>query len=122
VATHERCKTDVQFLATKQVFVRVLDKKAELVALGEQVRDEGPQQMIAGDWDAGVGIGLRADMLGVTFALLSLGVLLAALIFEVCNGVRSQSFPALVLLLGAGLTGGGNPTPSSNATSSSPLA
>ena len=38
VATHERCKTDVQFLATKQVFVRVLDKKAELVALGEQVR------------------------------------------------------------------------------------
>jgi multicomponent Na+:H+ antiporter subunit D len=32
-------------------------------------------------------------------------VLLAALIFEVANGVRSQSFPALVLLLGAGLTG-----------------
>ncbi|MEZ4532014.1 MAG: hypothetical protein R2855_13480 [Thermomicrobiales bacterium] len=43
---------------------------------------------------------------GVTFALaLTSGVLLAALIFEVCNGVRSQSFPALVLLLGAGLTG-----------------
>jgi multicomponent Na+:H+ antiporter subunit D len=57
------------------------------------------------DWPAGVGIGLTADMLGVTFTLLSLGVLLAALIFEVCNGVRSQSFPALVLLLGAGLTG-----------------
>jgi multicomponent Na+:H+ antiporter subunit D len=61
--------------------------------------------MVAGDWPAGVGIGLSADMLGVTFALLSLGVLLAALIFEVANGVRSQSFPALVLLLGAGLTG-----------------
>lgn len=38
VATHERCKTDVQFLATKQVFVRVLDKKAELLAAGERVR------------------------------------------------------------------------------------
>lgn len=76
-----------------------------LVALGIQVRNDGPQTMIAGDWPAGVGIGLSADMLGITFALLSLGVLLAALTFEVLNGVRSQSFPALVLLLGAGLTG-----------------
>lgn len=76
-----------------------------LVALGVRVRDDGPQTMVAGNWPAGVGIGLTADMLGVTFALLSLGVLLAALTFEVCNGVRSQSFPALVLLLGAGLTG-----------------
>lgn len=76
-----------------------------LVALGIQVRNEGPQRMVAGNWNDGVGIGLNADMLGVTFALLSLSVLLAALIFEVCHGVRSQSFPALVLLLGAGLTG-----------------
>lgn len=76
-----------------------------VVALGVKVRGDGPQTMVAGDWPAGVGIGLSADMLGVTFALLSLGVLLAALIFEVANGVRSQSFPALVLLLGAGLTG-----------------
>lgn len=76
-----------------------------VVALGVTVRNEGPQLMVAGDWPAGVGIGLNADMLGVTFALLSLGVLLAALTFEVFNGVRSQSFPALVLLLGAGLTG-----------------
>jgi multicomponent Na+:H+ antiporter subunit D len=76
-----------------------------VVALGVKVRNDGPQTMVAGDWPAGVGIGLNADMLGVTFALLSLGVLLAALIFEVVSGVRSQSFPALVLLLGAGLTG-----------------
>ena len=76
-----------------------------VVAQGVQVRDQGPQMMVAGNWQAGVGIGLRADMLGVTFTLLSLGVLLAALIFEVVNGVRSQSFPALVVLLGAGLTG-----------------
>ena len=38
VAVHERCKTDVQFLATKQVYVRLLDKKDELVAQGEKVR------------------------------------------------------------------------------------
>ncbi len=76
-----------------------------VVALGMKVRSDGPQTMVAGNWPAGVGIGLSADMLGITFTLLSLGVLLSALIFEVASGVRSQSFPALVLLLGAGLTG-----------------
>jgi valyl-tRNA synthetase len=38
VAAHERCKTDIQFLPTKQVFVRLLDKKADLIAQGEKVR------------------------------------------------------------------------------------
>ncbi|MGI8720771.1 MAG: valine--tRNA ligase, partial [Geodermatophilaceae bacterium] len=38
VATHDRCGTDVQFLSTRQVFVRILDKKADLAALGERVR------------------------------------------------------------------------------------
>ncbi len=38
VAVHERCKTDIQFMPTKQVFVRVLDKKAELIAQGDKVR------------------------------------------------------------------------------------
>ena len=38
VAVHERCKTDVQFLVTKQVYVRLLDKKDALVAQGEKVR------------------------------------------------------------------------------------
>lgn len=76
-----------------------------VAALGMRVREDGPQRMVAGNWNPGTGIGFNADMLGITFALLSLGVLLAALVFEVCNGVRSQSFPALVLLLGAGLTG-----------------
>jgi multicomponent Na+:H+ antiporter subunit D len=85
--------------------VALISAIVSVVALGVRVRGDGPQTMVAGDWPAGVGIGLSADMLGVTFALLSLGVLLAALIFEVANGVRSQSFPALVLLLGAGLTG-----------------
>lgn len=76
-----------------------------IIALGIRVHRHGPQTMVAGNWPAGVGIGLTADMLGVTFALLSLGVLLAALIFTVVGGVRTQSFPALVLFLGAGLTG-----------------
>lgn len=76
-----------------------------LLALGVRVDNEGSQHMIAGSWPRGIGIALRADMLGLTFAILSLGVLLAALTFEVLNGVRTQSFPSLVLLLGAGLTG-----------------
>ncbi len=38
VNTHERCKTDIQYLPTKQVYVRLLDKKADLVAQGEKVR------------------------------------------------------------------------------------
>jgi valyl-tRNA synthetase len=38
VAVHERCKTDIQFMPTKQVFVRVLDKKADLIAAGEKIR------------------------------------------------------------------------------------
>ena len=53
----------------------------------------------------GVGIPLRIDLLGITFALLSLGVLIAALVFEVLSGVRSRTFPATVLFLAAGLTG-----------------
>ncbi len=38
VAVHERCGTDIQFLATKQFFVKILDKKDALIALGEKVR------------------------------------------------------------------------------------
>lgn len=38
VATHERCGTDIQFLPTRQVFVRILDKKADLIAASEKIR------------------------------------------------------------------------------------
>jgi valyl-tRNA synthetase len=38
VATHERCGTDVQFLSSRQVFVKILDKKDALIAQGERVR------------------------------------------------------------------------------------
>jgi multicomponent Na+:H+ antiporter subunit D len=52
-----------------------------------------------------VGISLRADALGMLFATLSVGVLLAAMVHEVLDGVRERVFPGLVTLLAAGLTG-----------------
>jgi multicomponent Na+:H+ antiporter subunit D len=78
---------------------------AATAVLAVEVIRDGPQQVVAGNWPAGVGIVLRADALGVVFAVLSTGVLLAALVFEVMGGVRSRSFPALVLFLATGLTG-----------------
>ena len=65
---------------------------ASSAALGWDVHHQGPRTIVTGGWEPGVGINLRADMLDVTFSLLSLGVLLAALIFEVLSGVRSRSF------------------------------
>ena len=65
----------------------------------------GPRETVAGDWPLGGGIVLRADALGVVFALISSGVLLAALTYETLTGLRSRLFPALVLFLAAGLTG-----------------
>jgi multicomponent Na+:H+ antiporter subunit D len=69
------------------------------------VVQNGSREMVAGDWPAGIGIVLRLDALGAVFTTLSLGVLLAALIYEAMGGVRSSSFPALILFLGAGLCG-----------------
>jgi multicomponent Na+:H+ antiporter subunit D len=69
------------------------------------VIQNGPRTMVAGDWDPGIGIMLRLDPLGGLFTTLSLGVLLATLIYETLGGIRSQSFPALVLFLAAGLSG-----------------
>ena len=65
----------------------------------------GSRTMVAGNWPAGIGIVLRYDPLGGLFATLSLGVLAATLVYEVLGGVRSQSFPALVLFLATGLAG-----------------
>ena len=65
----------------------------------------GTRQMVIGGWDQGVGISLRVDTLGIIFAVLSLFVLLAALIFETANQIRARIFPALVLFMGVGLTG-----------------
>ena len=66
---------------------------------------QGSLLSVAGDWPGGVGIALRADPLGLLFAALANAVLLAALLFEVLSGVRSRSFPALVLFNAAGLNG-----------------
>lgn len=76
-----------------------------LVRLGIEVWTSGPVEMVAGDWPAGIGIRLRADALGIAFALISLGVLLAALAYEVLGGVHERSLPSLVLFMSTGLTG-----------------
>ncbi len=76
-----------------------------LVLLGWRVMSTGPVEVVAGGWPAGVGIVLRADVLGVTFAAVSVGVILVSLLYEVSAGVRSRTFPALVLFMTAGLVG-----------------
>jgi multicomponent Na+:H+ antiporter subunit D len=78
---------------------------AATVALAVGVMREGKIEMVAGGWPDGVGIALRADALGVTFALVSGAVILIALLYEVLGGVRSRTFPALVLFLNSGLMG-----------------
>ena len=78
---------------------------AALVVLTVQVVTSGPQQLVTGGWPAGIGIVLRADALGVTFALVSVVVLIAATANEAILGPRDRTFPALLVLLAAGLTG-----------------
>ncbi|CAN5746029.1 proton-conducting transporter membrane subunit [soil metagenome] len=76
-----------------------------VVLLGIKVLQEGTVVFIAGNWPVGLGIALRADMLGVTFAVVSSGVVFVSLLYEVMLGVRSRTFPALVLFLNTGLVG-----------------
>ena len=74
----------VGWLATAALTANV----AALVALATSVLSDGPVTATTGDWPAGVGISLRADALGVLFALLSSLALLAAMLHEVLDGVR----------------------------------
>jgi multicomponent Na+:H+ antiporter subunit D len=76
-----------------------------LVWLASVVLRRGTVEVTAGGWPEGVGVTLRADALGVTFALVSVAVILTAFLYEVALGVRWRAFPALVLLVAAGLTG-----------------
>jgi multicomponent Na+:H+ antiporter subunit D len=76
-----------------------------LVWLAFVVLREGPIATVAGGWPENVGISLRADALGVAFALVSVGIILVSLLYELSLGVRWRAFPALVLLVAAGLTG-----------------
>ena len=78
---------------------------ASLTVLLVRTLREGPIETVAGGWPADVGIALRADALGATFAVVSVGVVLVSLVYEVLVGVRSRTFPALVLFLAAGLSG-----------------
>jgi multicomponent Na+:H+ antiporter subunit D len=78
---------------------------ALLGVLTAGVLADGSRTVVTGNWPAEVGIVLRADALGVTFALLSVLALLAATAHEVIAGVQERTFPGLVVLLAAGLTG-----------------
>lgn len=66
---------------------------------------DGSVGFTTGGWPVGVGISFRADALGLLFALLSVGTLLAAVTHEVLDGVREREFPGVAVLLGAGLVG-----------------
>lgn len=85
--------------------VAVAGNLALLAWLSVCVLSDGAISTTTGNWPAGVGITLRADALGVLFALLSSLALLVALVHEVLEGVRERIFPGLVALLAAGLTG-----------------
>jgi multicomponent Na+:H+ antiporter subunit D len=76
-----------------------------VLAVAREVLTAGTISFTTGNWPVGVGIALRADALGVTFALLSIAMLCAALVHEVLGGVHDREFPGLVLLLATGLTG-----------------
>lgn len=78
---------------------------AAMTRLTLDVVANGPIEMVAGNWPSGVGITLRADALGVAFAMTAIAVLLVAYGFELAGGIESRSFPALTLFLAAGLTG-----------------
>ncbi len=79
------------FLTTLRLTIRVIE--------------HGSLEIVAGGWPLGLGITLRADALGTVFALVSSGVLLVALIYEVLAGVHERAMPALTLFLATGLTG-----------------
>ncbi|HWI08484.1 MAG TPA: proton-conducting transporter membrane subunit [Solirubrobacteraceae bacterium] len=76
-----------------------------LAVLLWHVATDGPQELVVGGWPADVGIRLRVDALGASFALLSCGVLLASLLQAVVTGVRSRAVPTLTLFMALGLTG-----------------
>jgi multicomponent Na+:H+ antiporter subunit D len=83
----------------------VVGNLAALTALAVRVLRDGAVTVATGDWPGGIGIVLHADALGLAFALISSLVVLAALVHEVLDGVRSRTFPALVVMLATGLTG-----------------
>jgi len=76
-----------------------------LAFLAAEVYGNGNVRVVTGHWPEGIGIVLEADPLGVTFALLSVLVVTAAAAYESVGGVRTRTFPGLVVILAAGLNG-----------------
>lgn len=74
-------------------------------ALLVELADGGTMEMVTGGWPRGIGIHLRADLVSALFAAVTTLVLTVVLAHELAEEVRSRSFPALILLLGAGLHG-----------------
>ena len=91
----------VGYLAISALTISVIGLAVLLV----DILRNGRAEQVAGNWDYGVGIQLRADVLDVTFALLSVGVILVATAFEVLGRVRSRAFPALACFMATGLIG-----------------
>lgn len=85
--------------------VALIATLAALGSLAGQVLTNGPVEVTTGNWPLGVGITLRADALGVTFALLSVAMLTAAVLHQALDDASEREFPGLVLLLAAGLNG-----------------
>lgn len=78
---------------------------AAVAGLAMEVLGSGPVSGTTGNWPAGVGIELRADALGILFALISVLAVLAATVHEVVGGVHERAFPGLAVILSAGLIG-----------------
>jgi multicomponent Na+:H+ antiporter subunit D len=76
-----------------------------LVALAVDVLPGRAVHFVTGGWPADVGINLRADSLGMAFALVSAVMLLAAVVQSVLEGIQERTFAGLVVLLATGLNG-----------------
>ena len=76
---------------------------ALLVQLATGARE--PLEVVTGGWPAGLGIRLRVDLLSAGFSTLCAGVLAVVLAHEAASRACGRLFPALVLLLDAGLHG-----------------
>ena len=65
--------------------------------LARDVLATGSLEIVAGNWPAGVGITLRADALGVAFAITASAVIFVAFCYDMAGGSVPRSFPALSL-------------------------
>ena len=90
---------------TWTAIIGLMVSTAALFWVGVNVFRSGELVMVAGGWPRGVGITLRVDALGITFAVLVNLLLVFALLYENIVHFAQPEFPALVMFLAAGLTG-----------------